>query len=68
MKVLGRSVSSQDLASDALRFRELGIGIALALTVLLFSVRATNFATVSNWQDIASDVAMARMLPFGFGS
>ena len=40
------------------RVRELGIFVALALTVLFFAVRATNFATVGNWQDIATDVAM----------
>jgi rhamnose transport system permease protein len=49
----------------AFRLRELGIGIALLFAVLLFSLRATNFATVSNWQDIASDVAMVIVVAVG---
>ena len=35
------------------------------VTVLLFSLRATNFATVSNWQDIATDVAMVVVVAVG---
>jgi rhamnose transport system permease protein len=65
MTALMRAVSGQALVSAAFRLRELGIGIALALTVLLFSLRATNFATVSNWQDIASDVAMVVVVAVG---
>jgi rhamnose transport system permease protein len=65
MTTLMRGVSGPALVSAAFRLRELGIGIALALTVLLFSLRATNFATVSNWQDIASDVAMVVVVAVG---
>jgi rhamnose transport system permease protein len=65
MTALMRWFSGQALVSAAFRLRELGIGIALALTVLLFSLRATNFATVSNWQDIASDVAMVVVVAVG---
>jgi rhamnose transport system permease protein len=65
MKALGRTVSPQALVSAAFRLRELGIGIALVVTVLLFSLRATNFATVGNWQDIASDVAMVVVVAVG---
>jgi rhamnose transport system permease protein len=65
MRTLTRGISAQSLVSAAFRLRELGIGIALVLTVLLFSVRATNFATVSNWQDIASDVAMVVVVAVG---
>ena len=60
-----RAVSPQALASAVLRLRELGIAIALLFTVLLFSLRATNFATVSNWQDIASDVAVVIVVAVG---
>jgi rhamnose transport system permease protein len=65
MKAVGRTVSPQAVVSAAFRLRELGIGIALVLTVLLFSLRATNFATVGNWQDIASDVAMVVVVAVG---
>jgi rhamnose transport system permease protein len=65
MRTLTRGISAQSLVSAAFRLRELGIGIALVLTVLLFSDRATNFATVSNWQDIASDVAMVVVVAVG---
>jgi rhamnose transport system permease protein len=47
------------------RARELGIFLALALTVLVFSIQATNFATVGNWQDIATDVAMVVAVAVG---
>jgi rhamnose transport system permease protein len=65
MRTPTQGISAQSLVSAAFRLRELGIGIALVLTVLLFSVRATNFATVSNWQDIASDVAMVVVVAVG---
>ena len=51
-------VSAPSLAAAALRLRELGIFVALAATVLFFAVRATNFATWANWQNILTDVAM----------
>jgi rhamnose transport system permease protein len=35
------------------------------VTVLFFSIRATNFATVGNWQDIATDVAMVVVVAVG---
>jgi rhamnose transport system permease protein len=47
------------------RLRDLGIVVALGATVLLFSVEATNFATVGNWQDIATDVAMVVVVAVG---
>src|SRR5205823_12942447 len=60
-----RSVSPHTLAAAAFRLRELGIFVALGFTVLFFSVRATNFATVGNWQDIATDVAMVIAVAVG---
>jgi len=60
-----RSVSPQTLAAAAFRLRELGIFIALAAAILIFSVRAENFLTVSNWQNIATDVSMVVVAAVG---
>jgi rhamnose transport system permease protein len=60
-----RSVSPYTLATAAFRLRELGIFVALAFSVLVFSARAGNFLTVGNWQDIATDVAMVVVVAVG---
>ena len=60
-----RRVSPQTLVSAVFRLRELGIFVALAVTVLYFSVHATNFATVGNWRDIATDVSMVVVVAVG---
>ena len=60
-----RGMSPQALVSAAIRLRELGIFVALAATVIFFSVQATNFATVTNWQNIATDVAMVIVVAVG---
>ena len=60
-----RRVSPHTLAAAAFRLRELGIVVALGGSVLLFSVRAHGFATVGNWQDIATDVAMVIVVAVG---
>src|ERR671937_2105912 len=65
MKAGLRSLSPHTLAAAAFRLRELGIFAALGVTVLFFSVRATNFATVGNWQDIATDVALVAAVAVG---
>jgi rhamnose transport system permease protein len=65
MSLLSRRLSPQTLAAAAFRLREFGIIVALAVTVLFFSIRATNFATVGNWQDIATDVAMVVVVAVG---
>jgi len=65
VKPISRRFSPQALAAAAFRLREIGIFIALGATVLLFSVRATNFASVSNWRDIATDVAMVVVVAVG---
>jgi rhamnose transport system permease protein len=65
MSVGPRAVSPQALASAAFRLREVGIFLALAVAVLFFSVRAENFMTVGNWQDIANDVALVAVLAVG---
>jgi rhamnose transport system permease protein len=60
-----RSVSPQTLAAAAFRLRELGVFVALAAAILIFSVQAENFLTVSNWQDIATDVSMVVVAAVG---
>jgi rhamnose transport system permease protein len=65
VRQISRSFSPQALAAAAFRMREIGIFVALAATVLFFSIRATNFATRSNWRDIATDVAMVAVVAVG---
>jgi rhamnose transport system permease protein len=60
-----RTRSPQSLAVAVFRLRELGIFVALALTVVFFSIRATNFATASNWRDIATDVSIVIVVAVG---
>ena len=60
-----RATSSTSILTAVGRARELGIFLALALTVLVFSIQATNFATTGNWQDIATDVAMVIAVAVG---
>jgi rhamnose transport system permease protein len=59
------SVSPHTLAVTAFRLRELGIFVALAMAILIFSIRADNFLTVGNWQNIATDVAMVAVVAVG---
>jgi rhamnose transport system permease protein len=47
------------------RARDLGIFVALAVTVLIFGIQADNFATTSNWQNIATDVSMVIVVAVG---
>src|ERR671934_357065 len=65
MRVVPRRVPAATLVSAIVRLRELGIFVALAATVLFFSVHATNFATVGNWRDISTDVAMVVVVAVG---
>jgi rhamnose transport system permease protein len=65
VNLLSQRLSPQAVAAAAFRLREFGIFVALAVTVLFFSIRATNFATVGNWQDIATDVAMVVVVAVG---
>lgn len=60
-----RSAGSSQTLSAVARLRDLGIFVALAATVLIFAVQAKNFATVGNWQDIATDVAMVVVVAVG---
>jgi rhamnose transport system permease protein len=65
VNLLSQRLSPQAVAAAAFRLREFGIFVALAVTVLFFSIRATNFASVGNWQDIATDVAMVVVVAVG---
>src|ERR671935_1957168 len=65
MSAVQRRLSAGALASAVVRLRELGIFVALAATVLFFSIHAANFATVGNWRDISTDVAMVVVVAVG---
>jgi rhamnose transport system permease protein len=60
-----RTLKPNELAAAAFRLRELGVLIALLVAVAFFSVRAENFLTVSNWQDIAKDVSIVIVVAVG---
>ena len=60
-----RRLQPQQLAAAAFRLREIGILIALAVAVVFFAIRAPNFMTVGNWQDIAKDVAIVVVVAVG---
>ena len=60
-----RGLKPQELAAAAFRLRELGIVIALGVAVVFFAIRAPNFLTVGNWQDIAKDVAIVVVVAVG---
>ena len=47
------------------RLRELGIFAALMFCLLFFGVKANNFLTVTNWQDIGTDVAIVAAVAVG---
>jgi rhamnose transport system permease protein len=57
--------SAAELTGVIFRVRELGIGVALLVCIIVFSLRADNFLTVGNWQDIATDVAMVAVVAIG---
>lgn len=60
-----RGLKPQQLAAAAFRLREIGIVIALGVAVVFFTIRAPNFLTVGNWQDIAKDVAIVVVVAVG---
>ena len=60
-----RGLRPQEIAAAAFRLRELGIVIALGVAIIFFAIRAPNFLTVSNWQDIAKDVAIVVVVAVG---
>jgi rhamnose transport system permease protein len=60
-----RGLKPQQLAAAAFRLREIGIVIALGVAIVFFAVRAPNFLSVGNWQDIAKDVAIVVVVAVG---
>ncbi len=60
-----RALKPQQIAAAAFRLREMGIVIALLVAIVFFAIRAPNFMTVSNWQDIAKDVAIVVVVAVG---
>lgn len=60
-----RRATAESLASAAFRLREVGLVVALGAAVLFFAIRATNFLTADNWQDIAKDVAIVVVVGIG---
>ena len=60
-----RGLKPQEIAASVFRLRELGIVIALGVSIIFFAIRAPNFLTVSNWQDIAKDVAIVVVVAVG---
>ncbi len=65
MSLNARRLSPQALVGLAFRLREVGVLLALLATALFFALRATNFMTASNWQDIGTDVAMVVVVGVG---
>jgi rhamnose transport system permease protein len=62
---LAGRLRAQQLAEAAFRLRELGIGAALLVAIAFFAIRAENFLTAGNWQDIAKDVAIVVVVAIG---
>ena len=60
-----QKMTPENLAAAAFRLREIGLLVALAVAVLFFTVRATNFLSADNWQDIAKDVAIVVVVGIG---
>ncbi|HEV2711754.1 MAG TPA: ABC transporter permease [Gaiellaceae bacterium] len=60
-----RGLKPQQIAAAAFRLREIGLVVALGVAVVFFAVRATNFLSVENWQNIARDVAIVVVVGVG---
>jgi rhamnose transport system permease protein len=60
-----RGMSAERIAVAAFRLREIGIVVALGAAIVFFSLRADNFLTVGNWQNIATNVAMVGVVAVG---
>jgi len=60
-----RVMKPQQIAAAAFRLREIGIVIALLVAIVFFTIRAPNFLTASNWQDIAKDVSIVVVVAVG---
>jgi rhamnose transport system permease protein len=60
-----RTLKPQQIAAAAFRLREFGLLIALLTAVTFFAIRAPNFMTAGNWQDISKDVAIVVVVAVG---
>ena len=60
-----QTMTAESIAVAAFRLREIGIVIALVAAIIFFWVQATNFLTVDNWQDIATNVALVGVVAVG---
>jgi rhamnose transport system permease protein len=60
-----RRISAAELTGMVFRLREVGIAAALLICIAIFSIKAGNFLTVGNWQDIGTDVAMVAVVAVG---
>ena len=60
-----RAMKPQELAAAAFRLREIGIVLALFVAVAFFGIRANNFLSASNWQDIAQNVSIVVVVAVG---
>jgi rhamnose transport system permease protein len=65
--VIGTSkrMSAQELAAATFRLREIGIAAALGLAIVFFSIRASHFLTVGNWQNILQNVSIVVVVAVG---
>src|SRR5439155_19059815 len=58
-------MSARNISAAAFRMREIGLVIGLAVTIVFFAARASNFLTVGNWQGIAQNVAIVLVVAVG---
>ena len=64
--MIGRGrMSARNISAAAFRMREIGLVIGLAVTIVFFAARASNFLTVGNWQGIAQNVAIVLVVAVG---
>ncbi len=61
----GGRMSARNISAAAFRMREIGLVIGLAVTIVFFAARASNFLTVGNWQGIAQNVAIVLVVAVG---
>ena len=57
--------SASEISAAVFRLREIGLVVGLAVTIIFFAARASNFLTVSNWQGIAQNVAIVLVVAVG---
>jgi rhamnose transport system permease protein len=58
-------LSPQVLVMAAFRLREAGVAVALGAVLVVFALRAPDFLSIGNWQDIATNIALVVVLCVG---